>query len=198
MSDFLDTSAYIALWICPSCRGEYSHPIRERNVGDDNCPYCNNRKVLAGFNSLADIDKELTQEWSPNNYKQPSEFLCSSSFSALWICPSCRGEYSYPIRERNVGDNNCPYCDNKKVLPGYNSFKQKYPKLMEEWDNINNYLLCNADEILDSYSENVWWICKNCKKNYYMSPKRKIYFQKRHMKSCPYCKGLRRKKKYFF
>ena len=52
----------------------------------------------------------------------------------------------------------------------------KHDDLMEEWDFINNYLLCNPDEIIDTYSKDVWWDCKDCKTKYLMSPKKKIYY----------------------
>ena len=58
-------------------------------------------------------------------------------------------------------------------------------------------LLCDADNILDNYSDKVWWRCKDCNHKYQMSPKQRGYYQKRHMKSCPHCKGLRQKKKTF-
>ena len=97
-----------------------------------------------------------------------------------------------------LGDDSCPYCTNRRALPGYNSFAIKHAELLEEWDYINNYLICNPDTILDNNNINVWWICKDCNKRYSLSVKKKLYYNKRHMKSCTYCKGLRRKKKYFF
>ena len=152
---------------------------------------------MAGLNSLADTHEELVKEWSHNNVKEQTEVMKSTYLNALWICPTCHGEYSYPIREREVNDDSCPYCKGTRVLPGYNSFEHKHPDLMEEWDHIDNYILCDADTILDNYSDNVWWICKVCFKKYFMSPKRKLYFQKRHMVSCLHCKGLRQKKRHF-
>ena len=65
---------------------------------------------------------------------------------------------------------------------------------MSEWDYTNNYLLCNPDNILDSYNKKVWWICNDCGHRYLMSPKRRLLLQKRKVKACPYEKGYRRKK----
>lgn len=263
----LRTTSYYGRWNCPTCHGEYSYSVRDRYVGDDSCPYCNNRKVLIGVNSLADIDEELAKEWSNNNEKGPTEYLRTSSYTALWTCPTCQGDYPYTIRDREVGDNSCPYCNNrkalagyntletvlddidliwsdsndkdytellptssydaewkcgvcnglykeavysfvpkhlngeddcpycknKKPLPGFNTLKVKCEDLMSEWNYRSNYLIVNPDEILPTYPEEVWWTCK-CGKNYKMSPKKRLYYQKRHMKSCPYCKGRRRKK----
>ena len=187
-----------AYWICPDCHGRYGAYVNERQVGDDSCPFCKNEKALLGFNSIIDTNELLAKEWSDNNDRKASEFTENNCYQALWICPTCHGEYAARVCDREVGDDSCPYCSNKKALPGFNTFKVKYTDLMDEWDFINNYLLWNPDEILGTYSKDVWWSCKVCKSKYLMSPKRKIYFQRRHMKSCPYCKGLRRKKKYFF
>lgn len=197
-TEFFKDSAYEMLWKCPICKGEYKHPIRDREVGDDSCPYCTNRKVLPGYNSLDVIKPELIPEWSPNNEKPMHDYLATSSSYVLWVCSNCNGEYSARICDRGVGDVNCPYCSDRKVLPGFNSFAIKHAELLEEWDYINNYLICNPDTILDNNNINVWWICKDCNKRYSLSVKKKLYYNKRHMKSCTYCKGLRRKKKYFF
>lgn len=197
-SEFVKKNVYLALWNCPTCNNEYTERICNREVGDDSCPYCNNRRVLIGFNSLLDTHSLLTEEWSPNNERNASEFTKSNTYAALWDCPTCHGEYIARICDREVGDNSCPYCNNRKALPGFNSFKIKHHDLMGEWDFIDNYILCNPDEILDTYQREVWWNCKQCSTKYLMSPKKKVYFQHRHMKSCPYCKGLRRKKKYFY
>jgi rubrerythrin len=156
------------------------------------------KTALEGVNSLVETHELLLKEWSINNTRKPSEFLKKSTYIALWNCPTCHNDYPARICDREVGDDSCPYCNNRKALPGFNSFMVNHNDLMEEWDFINNYLLCNPDEILDTYSKDVWWNCKHCKTKYLMSLKKKIYYQFRHMKSCPYCKGLRRKKKYFF
>ena len=187
-----------AYWICPECHGRYGAYVNERELGDDSCPYCKNERALPNFNSLADTHKLLTKEWSPNNKRKPIEFVKKNIYTALWNCPTCHGEYAARICDREVGDDSCPYCNNRKALPGYNSFKVQNNELMEEWDTIDNYLLCNPDEIINTYSKDVWWSCRDCKTKYLMSPKKRLYYQRRHMKSCPYCKGLRRKKRYFF
>ena len=198
ITDFFDTSAYMALWNCPTCNGEYPARIRDREVGDDACPYCTNRKTLAGYNTLEITQPALATEWSRNNERPITDFFDTSAYMALWNCPTCNGEYPARIRDREVGDDACPYCNGRKVLPGFNSFNKNHPDLMEYWDYINNYLLCNPNEIGDNYNEKVWWFCKNNKEHKYQaSPKQRIYFKKRKMEPCTYCKGRRRKKRHF-
>ena len=86
------------------------------------------------------------------------------------------------------------------ILPvaGYNTFAARHPELLEEWDYISNYLIADPDEILGSYAKTVWWKRKDCGRRYELSPKAKLLFEKRHMKSCRYCKGTRRKMQHFF
>lgn len=56
----------------------------------------------------------------------------------------------------------------------------------------------DPDKVLDTSSIMVWWFClENDKHKYRMSPKQLLYYRKRRMKSCPYCKGRRRKKRHF-
>ena len=196
-SEFTKENVYPAKWLCQTCGGEYQYPINRREVGDDSCPYCNRDRALVGYNSLVDTHPDLAKEFSPNEERMPSEFTKENVYPAKWLCQTCGGEYQYPINRREVGDDSCPYCKGTKILPGYNSFKHNHPDLMEEWDFIDNYILCDADNILDNYLHDVWWICKDCNKKYLMTTKRKLYYQKRHMKSCPYCKGLRQKKRHF-
>lgn len=72
-----------------------------------------------------------------------------------------------------------------------------YPDLMETWDYINNHILVNPDEILDTYVYKVWWQCENDKSHkYLLSPKQRLYCQIRHMEPCTICKGYRRKRRH--
>ena len=187
------TSSLPALWICPTCHGEYSASIRDREVGDDSCPYCNNRKPLVGYNTLADKKPNLIAEWSPNNQIKPDEVVATSSLPALWICPTCHGEYSASIRDRESGDDACPYCRNKKPLPGFNTLQARHPELVkQEWCYAENLLLgVNPDNILESYSGKVWWKCPTCGRKYIMTVKDRLMKQKRGHVACQQCRGRR-------
>lgn len=99
---------------------------------------------------------------------------------------------------REVGDDSCPYCSNKKILSRYNSFAARHSDLMLTWDFVNNYILVDPDKVGDNCNEKVWWFCDNNKEHKYLiAPKQRLYFHKRHIESCTYCKGYRRKKRHF-
>ena len=195
--DFMKSQSLIVYWKCKHCGGEYPYKISLREVGDDSCPYCSGKKVLSGFNSLADTDPELAAEWSSTNERGPESYMKTQPTIVLWTCGICGAEYPYKISLRTVGDDSCPYCSGKKVLPGYNSLKALYPDLMEEWDEIDNYLIASPDEILPTSRTPVWWRSTISGKSYLMSPRKRIELYQRNMIPCPYDKGYRRKMHYF-
>ena len=187
----------IATWTCPTCHGDYSARIIEVINGEAECPYCNNKKLLSGFNSLADKYPDIVNLWSDQNELSPNQVLPNTTI-ATWTCPTCRENYPARIIDVINGIADCPYCSGRKALPGKTSFAALHPDLMEDWDFIANYCLVNPDEILDTYSQKVWWNCKRSSEHKYpLSPADKVFYQKRHRESCPYCKGRRRKKKFF-
>jgi len=182
----------VAKWVCPTCGGGYSAVVADRAVGDDSCPYCNNKKVLTGFNDLVTVDPTLAKEYSPNNDLKPSQVRRSAKMVAKWVCPTCGGEYPYPVADRVVGDDSCPYCRNKKILPGYNSLKARHPKLMSQWCDIENTLLGkDPDQMLEKSTDVVWWQCPICHYKYPQTPKFMVMKEKRHMNPCTRCNGRR-------
>ena len=74
--------------------------IYKREVGDNVCPYCNNQKLLSGYNSLDITHPNLAKQWSNNNLKKSNDVMKKFTIDTLWICPICNGEYSYQINRR--------------------------------------------------------------------------------------------------
>jgi rubrerythrin len=180
-------------WICPTCEMEYGAYIKDVVSDKETCPSC-----IIRPNSLAVIYPEIAKLWSPNNEQQSDRVLPDTNSWAKWICPNCNGEYRALISKMSSCEATCPYCNDRLVLPGFNSFAAKHPDLMSEWEYTNNYLLADPDQIIDNCNLSVWWICPKDKNHEYpMSPSQKLMYQKRHKESCPYCKGLRRKKRHF-
>lgn len=135
--------------------------------------------------------------WSSNNEEPMSHYLNNSCYRALWKCPDCGGEYIRSIRDMATGNVDCVYCSMKEVLPGVNSFAVLHPALMNEWNHLDNYLLCDPNQILDNCITPVWWTCPVCAHDYNCSPKQRIFYQKRNMDACTFCKGLRRKERHY-
>jgi DNA-directed RNA polymerase subunit RPC12/RpoP len=193
---FPDSAKYVK-WVCPTCHGTYGASIKDMVSGEADCPYCNDRKVLPGFNSLKVKYPEIASLWSDENDISTDDVLSSSPRYVQWICPTCHGAYSASIKDMVSGEADCPYCTGRQVLPGFNSFKIKHPDLMDEWLYLNNSLLADPDQISENYNKKVWWECSQGH-HYPMSPAKRIMFQKRHREPCPFCKGRRLKLRHYY
>ena len=185
-------------WICDTCHGEYTSLVKDVVAGADECPYCKGTKVLAGFNSLKAKNPELAKQISPLNAVDADHVLPSKQSVQLWRCPDCGGDYTSTTLDMENGYT-CPYCNDRLLLKGFNSFGDKHPDLLEEMDEIANYLLPYTEfDVLDTSDKKFWWTCpKNPKHKYSMSPKTRLLFQKRNRESCLYCRGQRRKLNHF-
>ena len=155
-------------------------------------------KRFACSNTLAIKYPVLAAMWAPDNYTDADHVLPSSTLRFKWKCPDCSGLYYASPRDVTAGDASCPYCNDRKPLPGYNTFAVRHPELLNEWDYVANYVLVDPNQILPTSTLKVWWTCHNNHSHQY--PQRafdRVMFDKRHRESCPYCKGRRIKKRHF-
>lgn len=196
-TDIFPTSSFVALWSCPYCGGEFVAPVKDMVKKVVECPYCTARRPLSGYNTLADKYPELATMWSADNDLGADSVLPDSSYEARWVCPNCNGKYDAPIRDMVNNTIECPFCSNKKALPGFNSLAVQYPSIAHEWDTIKNYAIgMNPDSILPTNTTPVWWICEKGHK-YRTSAKNRVLANKRHQVACRCCKGHRRGKRHF-
>ena len=68
-------------------------------------------------------------------------------------------ERAVPIanRTRNPGhDPGCPYCHNRKVLPGFNDLATTHPEIAMEWDPNRSCL--KPTEVMACCWKEAWWI----------------------------------------
>ena len=183
---------YEVFWICPTCKREFRREVRKMAAGVDECPICTGRVAIEGYNSLADEHPEIVSLWSINNDKKPTEVTSTSSYSALWCCPTCGEEYRGQVRDMVSGTVDCPICSGKKARAGFNSLLDIYPEVQDEWaENENTLLGIFPDEILPTSTVRVWWECKDCGRKYLLSVNMWVEKHIRGMTSCTYCSGLR-------
>ena len=78
----------------------------------------------------------------------------------------CGAEFERVINEMTK-DGPCPYCENKKVLAGYNDLKTTHPNIAKEW-GIENYLLGIGGPEGHKYNsaKRVYWKCPKCNTRY--------------------------------
>ena len=186
-------------WQCPLGH-EWKATVNERTGSQKcGCPYCSTHRVLSGYNDLATLSPEIAAEWHPtkNGELKPSDVAKRSREKVWWKCPLGH-EWKATVASRTGPQKcGCPYCSEHRVPPE-ESISQKYPDLLQEWDFVNNYAICDPIMVGENSQHPVWWHCKNDPSHkYLMSPKNRILFSKRSREPCPLCKGRRRKKNHF-
>ena len=186
-----------SLWlnfICPVCEREHGAYIEDFIAGDS-CPFCKGIRLSPETNSLKVLYPNIARRWGRGNDFGPESVLPTSWAWAKWVCDTCTGEYNARVKDVVNGVDECPYCYDRLVLPGFNSFGDKHPDLVAEMDEIANYLLPKTPyDILDTSDYKFWFICKKDPKHKYpMSPRDRLKFQMRGREPCLYCRGQRRK-----
>ena len=74
------------------------------------CPYCSNRRVLAGFNDLATTHPDLAAEWHPhrNGDLRPDAVTAGFRGKVWWRCERDH-EWEAQVIKR-VRRRSCPHC----------------------------------------------------------------------------------------
>lgn len=169
-----------ALWTCPECNGDYSYLIKDREVGDNSCPYCQNKRVLKGFNDLETIHPELEPYWSDKNPPM-DEVLSTATSGFSWICKECGGVLRTTIDDYINDKFDCPYCTNKRFLKDLNDVKTIYPQLEGDWSKDNPPI----KEVFAYSKSQYMWICHECGGSH----KATIEEHLENKDTCPYCEN---------
>ena len=169
-------------WKCSTCGYEWQSKVNNRTSSlKTGCPQCAKEQNKQGKNksqnhiakhgSLFDRDPVLCQEWdySKNDIK-PTEVSFGSNKKVWWICKNGH-HYQANINNRTCKKTGCPYCTNKKVLPGYNDLATTHPDLLKEWDYKKNSI--QPTEIHAGAHLKIWWKCCYCGEEYEASPEKR-------------------------
>ena len=131
--------------------------IHSRAAGSG-CPYCGGKRVLSGENDLGTLFPNLSAEWAEENAPlTPRDVRPHCNKTVWWVCPQGH-RWRAKISARVKDQSGCPYCNNRKVLPGFNDLKTKDPELAAQWcQELNGDL--TPDRVLPGSKQKVWWIC---------------------------------------
>ncbi len=101
-------------WICE--KGHvYQSAVAARTMRGTGCPYCANRKVLAGFNDLETVAPKIAAQWHPtlNVPLSPQMVTRGSRRRVWWQCPEGH-VWKAVIYARTPPDGcGCPVCAGK-------------------------------------------------------------------------------------
>ena len=115
-----------------------------------------------GFNApFSETHPELAKQWHPtkNGDLTPQDVTAGSGKKAWWKCPDCGGEWEARVCMRRSQRTGCPFCINKKVLPGFNDLATTHPELAKQWHPTKNGELTPRDVVAGS-EKKVWWKCE--------------------------------------
>ncbi|MCR5205291.1 MAG: zinc-ribbon domain-containing protein [Lachnospiraceae bacterium] len=181
-SDYLFNSSEEIWWKCK--RGhEWLMAIGKVSKGRE-CPYCNNKLVLKGFNDLEFLYPRIAQLWDyERNKNLPSEVFPKSGHMAYWKC-SKGHRWEASICCTVINNTVCPICSGKKLAKGVNDLATLAPKeILEEWDFENNGF--SPDSITAHNNKKCWWKCKKCNRKWEAAVEKRI----NRGDGCPYCSG---------
>lgn len=167
-------------WICGlghSWKISPNHRIR-----GSGCPYCANKKVLAGFNDLKTMFPEVASQWDyEKNGSLKPEMVISHSNRKVWWCCARGHSWQGSVSNRTLHKRGCPYCAGQRAIAGENDLATLDPVLASEWDYDKNGEL-RPDNVMPGSQKKVWWKCAEGH-----SWRAAIYSRKNH--GCPVCSG---------
>ena len=162
------------LWRC-SKGHEWKATVSNRSNGNG-CPYCSNKKILLGFNDLTTVNPELAKEVSPNSKIKATEVTASSFKKLFWRCDKGH-EWEAMVANRSQGKG-CPYCSNRKILPGFNDLTATSSELAKE---VSPNSKIEAIEVTAFSNKKMLW---RCDKGHDWEAR---VFERSRGSGCPYC-----------
>ena len=114
-------------WRCPNGHSWRATVFSRTSLGTG-CPVCTGRQALAGENDLTTLYPDIAAQWDEekNGALHPSNVTAGSNRPVWWRCEKGHS-YRTIIAQRVQRGDGCPYCANRKVLPGFNDLATAAP-----------------------------------------------------------------------
>ena len=147
-------------WRCPKGHS-WQASVASHVTSNAGCPFCAGQKVLSGFNDLASLHPQLAEQWDrkKNGALTPETVSAYSNRRVWWLCDKGHS-FCAVIAHRVNRESDCPYCTNRKVLPGFNDLETKEPVIASQWHPTLNGSL-TPQQVTPGSSRRVWWLCEN-------------------------------------
>ena len=176
-------------WRCPKGHS-WRAAVYSRTTLGTGCPVCTGRQALAGENDLATLYPDIAAQWDgmKNGTLRPNNVTAGSNRRVWWRCEKGHS-YRAVIAQRVQRGDGCPYCANRKVLPGFNDLATAAPLVAKQWHESLNGALTPEMVTADSHKK-AWWQC-----SYGHVWKATIYSRAGVQQcGCPVCAGKTRRK----
>ena len=145
-------------WRCPKGHS-WRAAVYSRTTLGTGCPVCTGRQALAGENDLATLYPDIAAQWDEekNGALHPSSVTAGSNRRVWWRCEKGHS-YHAVIAQRVQRGNGCPYCANRKVLPGFNDLATAAPLVAKQWHETLNGAL-TPEMVTAGSHKKAWWQC---------------------------------------
>ena len=92
--------------------------VRNRVLRDAGCPYCNDRKVLRGFNDVATVREDLAAQWyQEGNLPLRPTYVTTRSKKRVEWRGDCGHVFKLTVKQRSKNKRlTCPYCTGHKKI----------------------------------------------------------------------------------
>ncbi len=127
--------------------------------------------------SIVATHPELVKQWHLDNLKRPDEVTAGSSYRAIWQDRHGH-EWEARVADRALKGSSCPFCSNKRVLPGFNDLATTHPELASQYSTKN---VLSAEEITAGSLRKVIWT-GDCTHSWEAT-----VVNRRNGTGCPYC-----------
>lgn len=154
-------------WRCDKegCGFRWETPVytRTKDKNPSGCPACSGRVAIPGKNDLATVRPDLLEEWDfdKNIGISPSMTTVYSHKKIYWLCREFHHSFYSSVYNRTdkKQPTGCPYCEHRKVLPGFNDFETVFPETAKQWDvELNKGL--TARDVMPYSNTKVWFRCR--------------------------------------
>ena len=176
-------------WRCPKGHS-WRAAVYSRTTLGTGCPVCTGRQALAGENDLATLYPDIAAQWDEekNGALHPSNVTAGSNRRVWWRCEKGHS-YRAVIAQRVQRGDGCPYCANRKVLPGFNDLATAAPLVAKQWHETLNGAL-TPEMVTAGSHKKAWWQC-----SYGHVWKATIYSRAGVQQcGCPVCAGKTKRK----
>jgi len=143
-------------WTCE--KGHQWEAMVKSRAGGTGCPYCSNRRIVAGENDLASAYPELAAEWDAekNGVLSPTALPAGTTKKVWWRCG--KGHTWCAAVSSRVRGAGCPVCTGKVIVAEENDLGSRFPEIAAQWHPTKNGSL-TPKNCPPSSNRRVWWRC---------------------------------------
>ena len=145
-------------WRCEKGH-EWRSLVSSRAQSGAGCPVCAGKVIIPGENDLHTLFPSIAAQWyREKNGPLTPETVSPYSIRKVWWRCDMGHPYQAVIGARTMHGSGCPYCANRKVLPGFNDLATMEPKIAAQWHPTLNGSL-TPEQVTAGSHRKVWWQC---------------------------------------